>query len=153
MQHGVNLIPQSCKNKWYPEASNEEPEGMYIMQKLPPVDRIINPMAFVSDGRATFNATMNKIESHFGATQPDVVESWRNFEQRIPVNEMILLKIILIDFQSKFEFHLKIYCLLVNFQSMVTLVINAKEQRSNRSSDQPTQLHGLGVIKLLLKLL
>ena len=85
-EHDTKLIPVQVFNKWYPEETVDEPEGMYIMQKLPPSDRVLVPQEFVSDSRSVFFATFKKVKEMFQATQPEVVLQWEQFAQRVPLN-------------------------------------------------------------------
>eukprot|EP01038_Epipyxis_sp_PR26KG_P013206 gene13206-17696_t len=80
------LIPVQVFNKWYPEETKDEPEGMYIMQKLPPPDRVLVPQEFISDSRSVFFATFKKVKETFQATQPEVVLQWEQFAQKVPLN-------------------------------------------------------------------
>ena len=82
--HGVNLVPVQTTHKWYPEATQEDPEGMYILQSLPPSDRELVPQEFIPNSRSVFDTTIRKIREVFTNTQPEVVRQWEEFALLVP---------------------------------------------------------------------
>jgi len=83
--HGVNLVPVQTTHKWYPEATEEDPEGMYILQTLPPSDRELVPQEFTPNSRSVFDATFRKIREVYTNTQPEVVRQWEEFALLVPL--------------------------------------------------------------------
>jgi hypothetical protein len=87
--HNIRISPRSCQNKWYPEETLNDPEGMYVLQRLPPPDRSFVPQGFISGSRNEFVSTLSKITETFGSSQPEVVTVWNEFAVNVPLNDNV----------------------------------------------------------------
>jgi hypothetical protein len=76
-------------NKWFPEATQQDPEGLYILQSLPPPNRELLPQEFTSDSRSGFDATFRKIQELYTNLQPEVVRQWEEFALSVPSNDSV----------------------------------------------------------------
>jgi hypothetical protein len=70
----------------YPEETEEDPAGMYVLKSLPPMDRTFVPQDFIPQSREVFDGTLKKVIDFYQATQPEVVNQWREFSRSIPAN-------------------------------------------------------------------
>jgi hypothetical protein len=82
-------VPVQTTNKWFPEATQQDPEGLYILQSLPPPNRELLPQEFTSDSRSGFDATFRKIQELYTNLQPEVVRQWEEFALSVPSNDSV----------------------------------------------------------------
>lgn len=82
---GINLKPQECHVRTYPEEQSERgiPEGMYILQRLPPQDRILHVVPLLQGSRALLDEVLTDIKKTYNQFQPQVVEAWRAWDDTL----------------------------------------------------------------------
>jgi hypothetical protein len=59
------------------------PEGMFILQSLPPTGITLHPDAFVADSRALLEKVVEKVKQVFSKHMLEVVEEWEKFRDEI----------------------------------------------------------------------
>lgn len=82
----LQLYPRKVIVKTFPEATDQDPGGMYVLQQLPSVKSIL-PQGFIAGSRKAFEKTMQFIQSKFEKNAPDVVTSWKEFSKLVPTSD------------------------------------------------------------------
>jgi len=60
-------------------------EGMYVLQRYPPIDRILKPVNFPSDSLSSFLNVMSKVKKFWEKSSPSTVESWIRWADETPI--------------------------------------------------------------------
>jgi hypothetical protein len=52
---------------------------MYVLQRLPPTERILTPQEFLKDSLSTYKATLSEIERKYQIVAPNTVRDWKEW--------------------------------------------------------------------------
>jgi len=94
----TGVSARSTKVSTYPQQTfvdekntQQTVEGMYILQRYPPIDRVLKPVGFPSESLSLFSNVMGKVKKFWEKSSPSTVNSWTNWadEIKIPKTESV----------------------------------------------------------------
>lgn len=82
------FVVRDVEVRTYPPSRDGHPEGFSMLTELPPIDRLMEPDAFVLGSRALLDACVAKIKVHC-RNQPAIVSEWENFAAAAPNGDCV----------------------------------------------------------------